>query len=486
MPRSRLPADLLWRCSPDRFAERLTQHQAGAQRFQRFAHIVLLSRIIVAAIARGRGRVIINMPPQHGKSQLLSKFVPAWYLEHQPAGRVIASSYSEQLVRANSRFVRDTLLTHPACQTRLIPDSKAANRWNTDQGGGMYAAPVGGQISGFSGDLMLIDDPHKGWQEAWSPAKRKRVIEWFQSDFYTRRQQNTTMIVLQTRWHPMDLTGYLIKQHPDDWQVVSLPALAIANDPLGRPVGAPLCPELHDTESLAGSRSSSAIWDALYQQDPKGLGDDRCYHHFGDRNIDDSLKLVPGLPIQLSFDINLRPGMHVEIGQHLQDRDLVTVVDEIHERGMDVRASMEAFAAWWQRHDGAHRFGGVEVFGDTSGRTRSYTASESSYDLIRAKLTALGIAVRMRVPKHAPGVRNSVDDYNEALRDLNGDIHYLVHPRCTRLITDLSEVGTDEHGYPDKSDMLLTHASDAERYRVTRIRPISRRVIAAQPHRVSV
>lgn len=467
--------ETVWRALPNRFAQWMTSDRESSLRFRNLPHVDFIGRVVARTIARGRGRLIINLPPQHGKSWFLSRWVPTWFLEHRPDKRVIMASYSQDLIRGHSRFVRNEFLREDSkLSCRLSPDSQAVNRWNTRAGGGLYATTIGGQISGFSGDLILVDDPYKGWKEAWSTTVRRSVENWFNAELYTRRQQQTTIIVLHTRWHPDDLTGYLLKKHADDWTLLRLPAIAEENDPMSRAVGEALCDQLHPLEDLMAGRSSQAIWDAVYQQDPRGLGDSLVYKHFSDRNVEPALELVDGLPLHLSMDFNVRPGMHAIIGQHLPAEDMLTAVDELHGPGWDVRRVMQAFEQWIEEHDGRRRFPEVHIFGDSSGNARTMTTSESCYDLVVAMLRRMDLAHRIRVPRRAPAVRDSVDDFNEALRDIDGRIHYRVHPRCSRLLVDLQTLPPDEHGAPDKTDPDLSHASDAERYRITRLRPIPR------------
>lgn len=459
----------------DAFAVWATRKEPPELRFRLLPHIVYLASIVTEEIIKGRGRLIINMPPQHGKSWFLSRWLIIWALEHNPMMRVMMASYSDRLVRGHSRYVRNQFRRNPYLTTRLSEDSQAADIWNTHNGyGGMLATTIGGQASGFPFDLGLIDDPYKGWKEAWSGTVRKNVKDWFDAEFYARRQENSSIIVLHTRWHPNDLTGYLLNDHSDEWKLIRLPAIAQDDDPMGRAVGEALCPELHSVRSLMGSKGSQAIWDAVYQQDPKGFGDSRIYSKFSDvRNVDPDVELRSGLPLHLSMDFNVRPGMHAEIGQHWTADDTIVAVHELHEGGMDVRKCMIAFESWWNTNNGRKRFPEIHVFGDSSGNARTLTTSESCYDLVKQKLNQMGVAYRIRVPAQAPGVRNSIDDFNEALCDVNDQVHYLIHPRCEKLITDLKKVQPDKAGYPDKDvDPDLTHASDAERYRVTRIRRI--------------
>ena len=461
----------LWRLYPHTFG------QVVYRGWEPFRHLRYISKLITPSIIEGGGRWIINMPPQHSKTEFIGKVLPTWALDRNPATRVILASYAAELATKTGRDVRNVFETNSYLNTTLRSDSAAAGRWNTDAGGGMYTVGVGGSLSGFPGDLMLVDDPHKDWREAWSPVKRRAVIDWFNSTFYTRRQRHTTMIVMHTRWHPEDLTGYLMKHHHDDWNHIRLPAVAEEEDPLGRGDGEPLCPELHDLKSLSASRSSQAVWDSLYQQDPKGMGEHLAFHHFSDRNVDGSLELRRGVDLDVSFDFNIRPGMHAIIGQNFLGvgEDMLTAVHEIHDTGMDVRRCMDAFEQWWLQNNGAEKYGTINVFGDSSGHSRTITTSDSCYDLIILKLRRMGVDFRVIVPRQAPGELDSIDTYNEALRDIDGRIHYKLHPRCEKLHRDLVEVQTDEHGRIDKTNPDLTHAAEAERNRVARVRPLLRR-----------
>lgn len=462
---------------PDTFAAWATRDYYARHRFQLFRHVELMATEITNAIREGSGRLIINMPPQHGKSFFLSRWVPPWFLECFPWARVIMASYSNPLITDHSRYVRDLLEANPSFETTLRQDTRKANQWNTHLGGGMLATTIKGSVSGFPGDLMLIDDPYKGWREAWSPTVRRDVQNWFDAELYARKQENATIIVLHTRWHPKDLTGYLLNDHEDDWRHIKLPA--ICNDPddlLGREIGEALCPELHTAESFGGSMKNRAIWEAVWQQDPTGLGEGRAYGEFTGRNIDETVELVDGLPIDLSMDFNLRPGMHATVGQHITAQDLITAVDEFHEHGMTLIELLDAFIEWYTDRGGSCRFPEVRIFGDASGHSGDMSTSNSCYDMVKLKLGRAGIPYRVRVPRKAPGIRDSLDDVNAALRGEDDGPRYLIHPRCERLIRDYSEVGTDEKGKPDKANPDLTHASDGERYRITRIRPISRLV----------
>ncbi len=255
-----------WRLSPARMAEHLTDG-----RFQRYRHVRYLEKKIAQAIGQGGARLIISMPPRHGKSWLASLFTPAWYLSLWPEKRVILASHDASLAMAWGREVRGFLRQHQAeLEIRLNESSEASQLWATAQGGGMTTAGIGGPISGRGGDLLIIDDPLKSWADASSESVRERQIDWFNSTFYTRAEPGASIIVTMTRWHERDLAGYLETEHGEKWQVLRIPAIAEEADVLERSLGAALCEERYGLEALEQIRKTvgSRVWDALYQQRP--------------------------------------------------------------------------------------------------------------------------------------------------------------------------------------------------------------------------
>lgn len=220
------------------------------------------------AVARGEiKRLMICMPPRHGKSELASRRFPAWFLGRNPAKQVIAASYNSDLANDFGREVRN-IVASPEFQNLfkvdLAEDSKAANRWHTN-GGGMYvAAGVGTAITGRGADILLIDDPFKDRKEADSEIQRKTVWDWYTSTAYTRLMPGGAVIVINTRWHDDDLSGRLLYEQDgggDAWDVLSLPA--IEKDKA-------LWPEWYPLERLEQIRSvlPARDWNALYQQNP--------------------------------------------------------------------------------------------------------------------------------------------------------------------------------------------------------------------------
>lgn len=255
-----------WRYNLDTYAARVSYGQWIPYRWH-----VYLAELLIAAILQGGARIIITAPPRHGKSELASVWLPAWFLDLFPEKRIITASYSEPLVRKFSIRVRDMFDgRNEHTWTRIDPNHAQSTEWYTTQGGGMRAAGVGGSITGFGGDIILPDDPHKDWFEAQSPAALAKVIDWFNGTVYHRMEPNASIVLIQTRWNEGDLAGYLKREHSDPWVEIRLPALAEEDDPLGRAIGEALCPQRYDEVALDLIRKAvgSQVFAGLFQQRP--------------------------------------------------------------------------------------------------------------------------------------------------------------------------------------------------------------------------
>ena len=227
-------------------------------------------------------RLMLFMPPRHGKSTLASIAFPAWHLGRHPDHEFISCSYSGSLAMGFSRKVR-SLLRDPsyktAFKTRLDPDSQSAEAWLTTNGGGYVAAGVGGGITGKGAHVLVIDDPVKNREDAESANNREANWDWYTSTAYTRLAPGGGVLVILTRWHDDDLAGKLLsaaQEGGDEWTVVKYPAIAEENEEF-RSHGEALHPERYDVEAL--QRIQRAVgprdWSALYQQNP--VADDGDY-----------------------------------------------------------------------------------------------------------------------------------------------------------------------------------------------------------------
>ena len=258
-----------WRLTPSSYAN----HCSGGK-YKVYKHILHIEDRILNSLVNGGGRFIITIPPRHGKSEFLSKWVPAWYLDTFDDRNIILTSYGDDLATGFGRWVRNHFTMNENAISKVSQDSSAANRFKIENGGEMITAGIGGPITGRGGHLLMVDDPFKNWEEANSDKVRKAVKDWFDTTFYTRQEPGATIIVIQTRWHHDDLAGYLLKDHSDDWELINLPALAEENDALGRLPGQALCPQRYDETALNGIKDGlpEQHWLSLYQQRPTKSG----------------------------------------------------------------------------------------------------------------------------------------------------------------------------------------------------------------------
>jgi predicted phage terminase large subunit-like protein len=237
---------------------------------------------LLMKIARGeKDRVCVNMPPRHGKSQLVSIYFPAWFLGKYPNKKVMMVSHTTDLAVDFGRKVRNLIDTEAYRQIfptmTLAADSKSAGRWNTHAGGEYYAAGIGSSIAGRGADLLLCDDPHSeqdvinGNFEVFDKA-----YEWFTYGARTRLMPGGRVAIVATRWHLSDLTGRVVKDMAmnagaDQYEVVEFPAILSVTDPhTGAQIEKPLWPEFFDLAALHRTKASMPVfqWNAQYQQNP--------------------------------------------------------------------------------------------------------------------------------------------------------------------------------------------------------------------------
>jgi len=223
-------------------------------------------------IANGKKRrVIVNIAPRHGKSEMISYLAPAWFLGKYPNKKIIMASHTADLAVNFGRRVRNLVGSEAYRdvfpQIELQADSKSASRWGTNFNGEYFAIGVGGALAGRGADLFIIDDPHSE-QEAKTgrPDVFLPAWEWFQSGPLQRLMPGGSIIIVMTRWSKLDLTGMIVNQmgreeDVDQWEIVEFPA--ILNDK-------PLWGEFWSIEELLGKKAGMdpRYWQAQYMQNP--------------------------------------------------------------------------------------------------------------------------------------------------------------------------------------------------------------------------
>jgi predicted phage terminase large subunit-like protein len=237
---------------------------------------------LLTQLAEGRkDRVCVNIPPRHGKSQLVSIYFPAWFIGRHPNKKVMMVSHTTDLAVDFGRKVRNLIDTEAYREifptVSLSADSKSAGRWNTNVGGEYYACGIGSSIAGRGADLLLVDDPHSeqdvlnGNFDVFDKA-----YEWFTYGARTRLMPGGRVAIVQTRWHLDDLTGRVVKDmsqnnNADQYEVVEFPAILDVEDKkTGFITQKALWPEFFDMDALLRTKASMPLfqWNAQYQQQP--------------------------------------------------------------------------------------------------------------------------------------------------------------------------------------------------------------------------
>lgn len=254
--------------SPAMFARTVTRGTANPWMMAR--HVMAIDRELYELAAGRNKRLIVQMPPRHGKSELCSKYFPAWYLGTFPERNVILTSATDDLAMDFSVAARDLISEHGHMfGTQLRTDRASAQRWSTTAGGGLRAAGVGGAVMGRGADLLIIDDYVKNHEECMSETIRKKTYAWYLSTTRTRLSPTGAQIIIATRWHYGDLIGRILKTAEstgEQWKIINFQAI---NDD-----GAALWPEQWPLSSLQGTRDNfydsgyGWMWEALYQQRP--------------------------------------------------------------------------------------------------------------------------------------------------------------------------------------------------------------------------
>lgn len=221
---------------------------------------------------------IIEIPPQHGKSTVITETFPAYYLMRNPDSLAMVVSYSEDLYKKFGRKNREKfrLYSDSLFGLQISSETSSVSEWGVEKHlGSLYSTSILGGATGRGARLLIIDDPIKNRAEAESKTIRDKIYNEWQDTFYSRLTADASVIVIMTRWHEDDLAGRLLKEKTLPWEEIRIPAIAEDNDLLGREPGEALAPEIgkdiewaDKTKAVAGSRG----WAALYQQRPTPAG----------------------------------------------------------------------------------------------------------------------------------------------------------------------------------------------------------------------
>jgi predicted phage terminase large subunit-like protein len=257
----------------------------------------MLSEALVRAATGQTKRLMVFMPPRHGKSELISRYTPPWFLGRWPDKQVMLCSYADTFAASWGRRARDVMREFgPSVFGQTVnPETAGGAQWEVlNRRGIMVTAGVGGGITGKGADLMIIDDPVKNAMDAASQVIQQAQVDWWYTTARTRLMPGASVVLLMTRWHEADLAGRLIADWQDgtgdEWEIISLPALSegrssvsyppsksldMGTDALGRAEGKALWPCKPDGTVVYDEayheqtkRANLYVFNALYQQRP--------------------------------------------------------------------------------------------------------------------------------------------------------------------------------------------------------------------------
>lgn len=278
------------------FCEYVDKQFVGAKHLRLIAEkLHEVERYVETGGKKGIGRLIITVPPRHGKTTLVSKRWPARLLGKHMDWRLALVSYGGELAEDASRAVRSLIRDEPLYkqlwpEAALSDESHAVNRWALAGGSAdnpnVVAVGVGGPLTGRGFQVVIVDDPIKNRQEAESQTIRDGLKAWYRGTLRTRLEPGGAIVIIQTRWHEDDLVGWLLDQEKngegEPWELVNLPALAETKDaeghrvadPLGRRAGTALWPERFNRATLLATKQAlgSYDWESQYQGHPKPPG----------------------------------------------------------------------------------------------------------------------------------------------------------------------------------------------------------------------
>jgi predicted phage terminase large subunit-like protein len=318
----------------DKRASELTEEQAPPLTFREFVSLVkpsyqwhrhceVLAEVLQQVADNQLKRVMVFMPPRHGKSELASRLFPAYFLYRHPHRFVGLASYSQGLANTLSRAAKANYLLgleRAGGGVALNKGARAVKQWETDSGGGFWCTGVGGEATGKGFHVGIIDDPLKNSEQAASEAIREKQKEWYSSTWYTREQPTTAdpfdaaFVLVLTRWHEDDLAGWQISEEiaaakdpeesqPERWHIVSFPAIAEESpaefpetctvEPDWREPGQELAPTLRPLAKLLkiAKRVGEYVWGALFQQRPRAKDGSAFLRAWFEDNLEDAAPL---------------------------------------------------------------------------------------------------------------------------------------------------------------------------------------------------
>lgn len=461
-------------------------------------HHELLSKYLDRFARKEIKKLMVFMPPQHGKSQLVSRHFPAFLLGKNPDYKIIGISYAADLATSFNRAVQRIIELNEYCDVfpettlnskNIKTDSKAGFLRNADifevvnHLGSYKSVGIGGALTGNPADIGIIDDPVKDQAEAKSVTIQQRNWDWYNDVYSTRLHNDSQTLLTMTRWDENDLAGKILKAEPGEWTILSLPGIKEDNsnpeDP--RKVGEALWEEKHSKEKILKVRNQSKrTYLALYQQKPKQVasGGEYFFNFQYTKHVTE-VKFIKGLPIHLTFDFNSKPYMTLVLIQVLR-----------LEAGYQIRVFKEYCLRHPRNHtqalcehfieDFGHLNPDIFYYGDAMGERRiEGKGDEKRFDDVRKYLKKLLSPHSKRTKGYNISVIKRKEFMNKLLYGYDDNM-IIIDESCTETIADFENLLEDKDGgkwtpkVTDQDNSLLQyekhgHTSDAIEYQISYI-----------------
>lgn len=418
-------------------------------------------------------KLIVTLPPQHGKSEITSRMLPSYLFGKNPDSKVLLCSYNAEKAEEFNREIQRYLdkpeyhILFPHVQLQKAGTNGAyvrnTKRFDiTGHRGFLKSVGVGGGITGTPVDIAIIDDPVKGREEANSLTTLESIWGWYNSDLLSRLHNNSKQLIIMTRWDSEDLVGRLLDKMTDgenDWTIVNLPAIKEnddnAEDP--RKIGEALWENRHGLKKLLEAKKlDPRTFQSLYQQNPMPVQvGGECYKDFdAERIVLNELKYNPDLPLHCTFDFNVNPYMSCQVWQVesyskvLGDGDIKKYynVNLIKEYALRSPKNTTQSICTAIRLDFAEHQSGLFVYGDPHGMDED-TRSEKGHNDYRIIVRELSkFSPTLRLNKKADHVKTRIGFINAIFGGRVDNLLIRVNRNCVRSVEDFQYIKEDSDG----------------------------------------
>lgn len=422
-------------------------------------HHLLLCEYLDKFIAGEITKLMVFMPPQHGKSELVSRMLPAYLLGKNPAAKVVLASYSATLAssfnRECQRYIDSDHYRDVFPNTKLSTGTGSWLRNNEifeiiDYAGFLKTVGVGGSLTGTPADFAIIDDPVKDSLEASSPTYQQRNWDWYNDVLNTRLHNNSSILITQTRWDENDLSGMLLTKQAElgrnDWVILCLPAIKEINSDIidPREVGEALWESQHSKERLLQiQKQSMRTFQSLYQQNPQPtqVGGEFYKQFKVEKHVRKTI-YNSNLALHFTLDFNVRPGMHGSVHQ-IETINGIKISSKIREIfTKSPNNNTKGICAEFSRIFKGH-ISGLTIYGDPSGNNED-TRTEEGWNDFRIVQSELAIfKPQLRVSKAHPSVAGRGDFINTVFEGGIPTLEFIIGDNCPLSIKDYLHIKED-------------------------------------------